>query len=77
MGMSEADIVVALMGGDFTEEEIQIKCDISQDDINAIMEGHNCEICANCQIWSNADDIDEDGFCEECQELWENCLLEV
>ena len=65
--MTEADIVVALLGGDFTEEEIQIREDISQEDIEKIMEGHNCEICANCQMWSNSDDMDNDGFCEDCQ----------
>ena len=67
MEMTEADIVVALTGGDFTEDEIQIKCDIGQDKIEEIMEAHNCEICANCQMWSNAGEMDDDGFCEDCQ----------
>lgn len=67
--MEEADIVVALLGGDFTDDEIKIRCDIGQDDLDKIMEAHNCEICANCQLWSNGDDLDEDGFCEDCQEF--------
>ena len=64
--MTEADIVVALLGGDFTEDEIKIRCDIGQDDLETIMKAHNCEISANCNLWSNSDDMDDDGFCEDC-----------
>ena len=66
--MKESDIVVGLLGGDFTEEDLQIKLDMTQDKIEEIMEAHNCEICANCQDWSNASDLDDDGFCEDCQD---------
>ena len=67
--MTEADIVMALTGGDFTEEEIQIRCDLSQDDIEQIMEAHNCEVCADCKMWANCDDMDDARVCEDCQSV--------